>query len=338
MANIRKLPSGKYSVQVRRHGHSPQSKSFNTLKDAERWGRTIESEMDRGVFIDRSEAEATTLKQALERYLLEVTEHKKGKTKESSRIDAWLNHPLAKRSLASLKGKDFAAYRDERLKEASSGTVLRDLSIISHLFTVASSDWGMGLVNPLNNVRKPKPGKARSRRLEGDEEDRLLTQCRKSNNPLLTALVTIAIETGLRLSELLGLTWENVDLKQRTVKLSSTKNGDERTIPLSLKAASTFEVIPRHLKIKRVFYSWGQRSDAIKGSWVRACDRAGIVNLHFHDLRHECASRLAPHMPPQTLAKVMGWRTIQMAMRYYNPNSEELLRVVDHANKQRMAA
>jgi len=338
MANIRKAPSGKYAVQVRRHGHSPQFRSFNTLKDAQQWARDIERDMDRGVFVDKSEAEATTLEQALDRYLREITLNKKGASKEASRINAWKKHPLAKRSMASIKGKDLATYRDERLKGgAATGTVLRDLSVVSHLFTVASTDWGMGITNPLDHVRKPKPGKARNRRLEGDEEVRLLTACRQSNNPLLASLVIVAIETGMRLSELLGLTWADVNLPRRTVTLKDTKNSDQRVIPLSLIAVTTFEAIPRHLKINRVFYTWGQRSDAIKGAWVRACKRAKITNFNFHDTRHECASRLAPHMPPQTLAKVMGWRSIQMAMRYYNPKEEELLKAIDHA-KDRMKA
>ena len=297
------------------------------MKDAERWGRTIESEMDRGVFIDRSEAEATTLKQALERYLLEVTEHKKGKTKESSRIDAWLNHPLAKRSLASLKGKDFAAYRDERLKEASSGTVLRDLSIISNLFTVAASDWGMGLVNPLNNVRKPKPGKARSRRLEGDEYSRLLEACQQSKNPQLAPLFVLAVETSMRLSELLGMHWPDVDLAGRSVKLEETKNGSSRIVPLSTKAVDTLLHIPcSALNSKRVFYSWGQRSDAIKGSWVRACKRAGVADFHFHDNRHEGVSRLFEKgFHPIEVASISGHKSMQMLKRYTHLRPEDLL-------------
>jgi integrase len=186
--------------------------------------------MDRGVFVNRTEAEGTTLAEALKRYLREITPSKKGASKEASRIGAWIKHPIASRSLASLKGADFARYRDERIQSgASSGTVLRDLSIVSHLFTVAATDWGMAVLNPLNNVRKPKPGKARTRRLEGDEEERLLKACKGSRNALLYPLVVVAIETGMRLSELLGLTWGDVDLTKQLAYLADTKNGDSRT-------------------------------------------------------------------------------------------------------------
>lgn len=232
MANIRKAPSGKYAVQVRRHGHSPQFRSFNTLKDAQQWARDIERDMDRGVFVDKSEAEATTLEQALDRYLREVTLNKKGASKEASRINAWKKHPLAKRSMASIKGKDLANYRDERLKGgAATGTVLRDLSVVSHLFTVASTNWGMGITNPLDHVRMPKPGKARSRRLVGDEYERLLKACTESTNHFLAPLFVLAVETGMRLSEMLGMKYEDIDKQARTVILHDTKNGERRVVP-----------------------------------------------------------------------------------------------------------
>lgn len=69
-------------------------------------------------------------------------------------------------------------------------------------------------------------------------------------------------------------------------------------------------------------------SNGLGAAFRRACERCGVENLRFHDLRHEAASRLAPKMPVATLAKVMGWRTLQMAMRYYNPTARELVAAV----------
>src|SRR5690348_1289521 len=115
MATVRKLKSGKWNAQVRRKGYSPISKSFTFEKDAYVWIRSVESELDKGSFVNRSTADNTTLGEALERYRDEVTPHKKGRDREKNRINQLLSHPLAKRSLSSLKGKDFAAYRDDRL-------------------------------------------------------------------------------------------------------------------------------------------------------------------------------------------------------------------------------
>ena len=95
MASIRKLPSGKWNAQVRRHGYSPVSKSFLVEKDAIRWARNVESELDRGLLVDISEAKATTLANALKRYLAEVTPHKKGHKQERQRLTTtgnWLSN------------------------------------------------------------------------------------------------------------------------------------------------------------------------------------------------------------------------------------------------------
>lgn len=99
MASIRKLPSGKWNVRVSRQGYPLQAKSFINRTDAYKWSRTIESDMDRGCFVCRSEAEVTTLGEALERYKREVTPHKKGAHQESKRIKLWLATDVANEAL-----------------------------------------------------------------------------------------------------------------------------------------------------------------------------------------------------------------------------------------------
>ena len=121
------------------------------------WARQIESEMDRGIFVSRAEAERTTLKEALDRYERQVTRAKKGWKQETYRIRIWRRDPLAMRSLASIHGSDLARWRDEQLKEGfAASTIRNDLNLISHLFTIAAKEWGMnGLANPVAQIRKP---------------------------------------------------------------------------------------------------------------------------------------------------------------------------------------
>ena len=92
-----------------------QTKTFDTRAAAETWARAIEVEMDQGTFISRAEAESTTLKELLERYLQEITPLKKGAATEATRILAFIKHPLAQRIVAGIRGVDIARYRDERL-------------------------------------------------------------------------------------------------------------------------------------------------------------------------------------------------------------------------------
>ncbi|SDH83732.1 hypothetical protein [Nitrosomonas sp. Nm132] len=152
MATVRKPASGKWNTQIRRKRHPTISKFFIAQKDAYIWIRNIESDMDKGIFINPSGAENTTLAEALIRYRNEVTPSKKGISRELEQITMWIKHPLSKRSLSSLKSTDFAKYRDVRLKEVAPGTAKLELALISHLFTIAKKEWGIPIDNPPSNI------------------------------------------------------------------------------------------------------------------------------------------------------------------------------------------
>jgi integrase len=207
------------------------TKTFKTKARAERWARAFENEMDDGVFVSRKEAESTTLTEAFERYLKEITPHKKGAIQETNRIKQFKKHPLAKRFLANIRSSDIAAYRDERLSLGkSSNTVKNELILISHLFNTARKEWGMeSLLNPVANVRKPKLPPGRDRRLLEGEEDKLLDHAEYPTDQL----IIIALETAMRQGEILGLRWEYIDIKKRVLTLPDTKNGESRDVPLS---------------------------------------------------------------------------------------------------------
>jgi integrase len=326
MATISKRGPYQFQAQIRRKGYPTQTQTFETKREAEAWATAIESEMHRGVFVDRSEAERTTFGEALDRYGREVTTGKRGWATEMNRIRALKKHALASRSLASLRGVDFAMYRDERLKECSPATVKRELVIISHVFNTARKDWSLPVENPITSIRKPQAAKHRERRLHDDEEMRLLEAAGQSKAAMLRFCITLALETGMRAGEIVSLRWEHIDLPNRVILLDMTKNGDRRVVPLSERAEAAIRALPRPIHGGRLTKFYDTRG--LSAAFRRACTRAGIAGLRFHDLRHEAASRLAPHMPVATLAKIMGWKTIQMAMRYYNPTAPELVAAV----------
>ena len=120
-----------------------------------------------------------------------------------------------------------------RGQPTSNNTVRLELALLSHLFTVAIQEWGLGLTyNPVLNIRKPSPGEGRNRRLTADEERRLLKEVNKHSNPMLGWIVSIALETGMRSSEITGLRRHQVDVKKRVARLLVTKNDSARTVPL----------------------------------------------------------------------------------------------------------
>lgn len=325
MAYIRKRGELQWQAEIRRKGHKLQSRTFNTRADAEKWARLIEGEMDRGVFVDRKEAESTTLKEALERYEREVSALKKGYKQEKKRIAMWKDHDLAGRYLANLRGSDFAEYRDDRLKaDASPGTIRLDLALISHLFTVAQKEWGMeSLGNPVRMIRMPAPSKARDRRLTGNEEARLIEELQKicKKNPYIIPAVRFAAESAMRQGELMSMRWEWVDLKKRVVELPETKNGEARAVPLSTKAAGILKTLPR--SIGGQVFVVGQ--SYLSQVFTRAARQAGIEGLRFHDLRHEATSRLFEKgLNPMEAAAVTGHKTLQMLKRYTHLRPEEL--------------
>lgn len=322
MATIRDRGERQWEARVRRRGFQTICKTFNTKADAEKWAGIVESEMTRRVFVDWREAEKTTLGEALERYLREITPQKKGH-QEAYVIKAWLRHPLALRPLTAVRSSDLAAYRHERLKEVGPKTVIHALNVISHLYNVAKSEWGMeGLINPVAAIKKPKLPPGRSRRISATELKRLLEAAADSDMKCLTAIIELALETAMRRGELVALRWEYVDLEKRVAHLPMTKNGEPRDVPLSSRAVEILRNHPRSTD-GRVFPI---HPDSVTRAFGDACKKAGIEGLRFHDQRHEATSRFFEHdgLELMDVAKITGHKTLQMLHRYTHLRAEQV--------------
>lgn len=332
MASIRSR-NDKWQARVMRKGHPTIEKTFQVKADAERWARQIEAEIDRGLFVNRSEAERTLFADVLERYRAEVLPTKRGKDAEDYRIQALTRSSLASHSMTALSSKAIAAWRDGRLKQVSGSTVNRELNIISAVINVAIREWGIALPhNPVSLIKRPKEGQPRERRLDTCEEARLLevlTIAPRSadgrfsgvQNPWMRPLVEFALETAMRRGELLSLMWKDINLDRRTARLNMTKNGRSRLVPLSSRAVQILQALP-HSICGRVFPI---TADAVKKAFVRACERAGVHGVVFHTLRHEATSRLADKLHNVIeLAAVTGHKDLRMLQRYYHPHAAEL--------------
>ncbi|WP_186041035.1 site-specific integrase [Burkholderia gladioli] len=318
MATITKRGPYQWRAQVRRHGYPAQSKTFNMKAEAEAWAKMIESEMARGVWVSRSEAEATTLYEALKRYEEEISLAKKGSAQESSVIKTCKAVDLAKRPLATIRSADVAKLRDAWLKDYKPATVLRRLAVLSHVFNVARKEWGMeSLSNPVELIRKPQPNNARTRRIassgepaadipddgdlesgRGAQEGELERVIAASSSALLPAIIWLAVETAMRRGEIVSLQWENVDLKRRVAHLPATKNGDARDVPMSSRAVTVLQALKDSHDAKcnpteddesdadRVFEI---RGDAVTRAFERAVTRARKIYVD------ECrAAKLKP--------------------------------------------
>jgi integrase len=322
MASLRQHGKG-WQARVRRQGYPDITKSFQGRQDAERWARALESEMDKGQFVSIDEAQRSTLGDLIGRYLVEVTPTMKGAIEDTIRLKAIMRRPIAEWSMANLSSTRIAAYRDERLKEVSSGTVIRELAYLSSIINHARREWAINVPNPVQMVRKPQNPQARSRVLTDAEIAKLLQalepQGRRSY--WTKPAVLLALATAMRRGELLSLRWENIDLQGRTAFLPDTKNGDSRTVPLSTSAVQVLEGLPKHISgvvIPVKFFS-------LDAAFKRARKRAGLEGVRFHDLRRTAITRMAEKLPNVIeLAAVSGHKSLMVLKNYYRPSAKEL--------------
>lgn len=334
MASIKKRGPYQWQATIRRKGYPTQCRTFETKHKADEWVSRVEEKMASGAFIDTKVAQRTTLGDLLIKYGQEVSPTKRSCRTELVTIRRLLRHPLALRSLSSLRNNDFSTYRNQRMSEgAGNNSVRLELALLSTLFTTAISEWDFPIKNFIREIKKPATVPGRDRRLVGDEEERLLEAARESQAPALELLVCLAIETGMRAGNLVELRWEQVDFEQQVIFVNRTKTGAGLTVPLSEAAEAALRAFkPANARGKiSSFYD----SNGLGAAFRRARKMAGIKGLNFHDLRHEAASRLAPLVQTATLAKLMGWKSLAMAMRYYNPTAKELVNVRRQAEASR---
>ncbi len=319
MATIRQR-GNRWQVIIKRKGYPPQTKTFNLRKDAEKWGRLQERLMDAGQWVNRTEAEQTTLEELLDRYQREISSSKRGANIEKYYINTFKKSEIAKYSVAAITGQLIAKWRDERVKEVSGSSVSRELTLLSHVFTVTIKEWGFAInCNPVSLVRKPSSNPPRDRILTTPQRQELITACKQCKNPWIHPVVVFAMETATRRGEILNLTWKEVDLQRRTAKVSG-KTG-YRTIPLSPLCISTLKTLPRSIDGK-VF---PVTIETLKQAYQRAVARAGIEDFTFHDLRHDALTRLAKlGLNILELRAISGHTTANMLQRYVSIDASEL--------------
>ncbi|EQD77720.1 phage integrase family protein, partial [mine drainage metagenome] len=269
MASVDQLPSGLWHVRVRRKGYPAQRKSFARKEDAEAWARRAEGDLDRGQWTDRASGETITLHALLVDYMREVAPLKRGAEVEIIRLRSLQRDPISSYSLLAISPAVVARWRDARLAGGAQGsTVNRELNLVSAVINWGIKERMIALPgNPVASVRRPAAGKARDRRFEPGEEQRLLEALGDragevkgakragayrvgTRNPWMRPLVQLAIETAMRQGELIALRWENVDLTARTARLPDTKNGEARTVPLSSRAVAVLDGLQRGAESK----------------------------------------------------------------------------------------
>jgi integrase len=233
--------------------------------------------------------------------------------------------------LTELTPELLRAWRDALSARHSPSTVRRYLYALRGPLTSAVRYYGWLSENPMNKVLFPSDPDGRIRYLSLEESARLLAACRRSDNPYLYPAVLVALHTGGRKNEVMHLRWRDVDLTQGVVRFMRTKNGERRAVPVAGAALASLRtrgegqrpdawVFPRHDGLKPIL---------IESAWQVAKRRAGLVDFHFHDLRHTAASYLA--MSGASLleiASILGHRNMKMVQRYSHLSTGHLAEVM----------
>jgi integrase len=200
-----------------------------------------------------------------------------------------------------------------RLVTVGPATHNRDLSILRVIFRKAT-EWGYCRRSPAEGIKKLQEPPGRVRFLSPEERTALLDACSAD----LRNIVEVAVDSGLRKSELLSLRWQDVDAKNRMVRVEHSKNGERRDIPMTDRVAEIFQSIPKRVDSPFVFANPdGVARIDVKTAWATAVDKAKIEDLHFHDLRHTFASYLVMGgVDLRTVQTLLGHKDIHMTVRY----------------------
>ena len=350
MASIEERTNSKgeksFRAKVRLKGYPAQSATFKRKTDASRWIASTESAIREGRHFKSSEAKRRTLSEAIERYKNEILPRKPKSIKKQSIQLTWWDKQIGAYSLADITASVISETRSRLLNESlgngrtrSSATVNRYMAVLSHLLSIASKEWEWINENPCSRISKLSECRGRARFLSDKERAALLDACEASKSPHLYPIVVIALSTGARLGEILGLSWPNIDLQKGRIILQETKNGETRSVPLTGHA---LKVVKEWSKVRRLdsdlLFPNKRNPNThidIRSPWYTAVKRAELEDFKFHDLRHSAASYLA--MNGATLAEiaeVLGHKTLQMVKRYSHLTEEHTSSVVASMNER----
>jgi integrase len=331
-----------YHAEVRLRGHPPQRANFRTRSLAKKWIQDTESAIRDGRHFRTAEAKRHSVKELIDRFIKQwLPKYPKRQAKQTALLTWWKDR-IGNVLLSDLTPALIAEARDTLLNEKTSrkslrnpSTVNRYLAAFSKALTVAVKEWGWLDDSPMRKVSKPSESSGRSRFLSIEEKDKLLAVCKTSSNPYLYPIVSLALVTGMRFGEIIGLTWENIDFNQNLITLELTKNGERRVIPLTQSIKAILNSIQTSDQLKGPLFKSNRYNNksgniAIRNAFLKALQLANIKNFRFHDLRHTAASYLAMQGATQgELMAILGHKTPAMTRRYAHYSQDHIRKILE---------
>ncbi len=273
----------------------------------------------------------------VERYREYASSYKRAWDEEKYTFERIAEH-FGDTPLSQITTWQIEKWKAERRKEVKPGTVNRQLTVIKHMCKKAV-EWGLATSNPAAGVKRFVVNDQRTRFLTEDEIQRLLIVCEAQlTSPWLLPLVTLALNTGMRQGELLGLSWVEVDLERGLITTKRTKNLRLKAIPLNEPAREALAWLNEHRYGDYLFmWPWGDRvgRTTVYDAFKNVCEETGIRDFKFHDLRHTFASYLVMSgVDLVTVKELMGHTGINMTLRYAHLAPEHKAQAVAKLNER----
>ena len=247
---------------------------------------------------------------------------------ERNRVLAWARE-FGSRPLGQIAGVEIEAWRRGKMTRCRPATINRDLSRLRRMFSLAV-EWELLEESPMAGIRFLRENNARTRYLTLEESNRLIASCTSLR---VRAIVTVALHSGMRLGEILNLHWSDLDSTAGVILVRDSKNG-QRHVPMDATLTSLFRAYPRHHDSDLVFCNGaGGHLVDIRTGFKNACQRAGILGLHFHDLRHTAGSLFVMAGGDLYILKeILGHKSINMTQRYAHLSPAYKAKATDHLN------
>ena len=317
-----------------------RSTGTENKKLAENIMAKVKTQIVEGTWFDIDEAKQHTFDELMEKYL---NEHSRVNKAQRSYMNdkiyvGHLNRLFTGLTLDRVTPQLISRYKSMRLSDGKSPqTVKHEMNCLTHAFNLAVREWNWINYNPCLKVQKPKVNNQIMRWLTDDEEKRLLDASKSYLNGQLPAIITLALNTGMRQGEILTLKWENIDMFKRAITIMQSKTNEPKTIPLN---DTGFNVLLNKGKVVNmsgyVFTTQnGTRilSPNVQREFWKVVEKAKVTNFRFHDLRHTFATRLVQSgVDLYSVAKLLGHKDIKTTQRYAHHHIDSLrqsVRVLD---------
>lgn len=317
-----------YQVQIRRTGYPTISKNFATEKEAKNWAIMTEAGMLSNSVKNPREKTRWTIPEVIEWYIKNPSEERKFETKKHLNRVNFLAEEFKDFTVETLSSKILLKWISARKKINQPSTVYHYYVALKNVLMHHANQHGYS--QNLFEMAKCKTGSnQRERRFSAQETAILFStanqRCRVKKREFKAA-VLFALETGMRIGEMLKLEWKEVNLEKQTVDLlaKNTKTKKFRQVPITSVAKKILLWIKKHHnpennKNKRVFDFYNVSEHHLSRQFSILCKKAGLTDVRWHDLRHEAASRFfekAPHLTDMEIADILGHKSLNMLKRY----------------------